>query len=439
MSSRPLLYLGNIACLWLLFFCEARAQYGALLPYVPEQANVLVMINVAQILRSHEASIKDWKNRLAFAFAEGATRLPADASQIVMAAEMDFAHRETAWEISVMQTEEMWSDDKLVRAAGGYLDGLEKRPAAWSPLDSYMIRLAPHCMGTYSPADRQRASHWANRQRKGLMAPFLEQMVQRSDTKTASATIALDLQDVSDVEQLVRHLDKCKTTKANGVSSPRLAAALATIKGAVLWVTFSTPTIARLQFEFEADMSATQGYAKPLLLELLASYGAQIDDLADWRITMVPRAVRLDGNMSETMVRRVFSFLRTQPPVDDQTVTDSKLSQAEATLRQFKTIVMFLDDLKLQWKREGDMPAISLWAGNYAQRIEELPADNLPGRFVAYRVEVARLLRRVGDAAKYGEGSIWAGRFAPWKDCEKINSETVKIRKEMTDQFNIPF
>ena len=88
---------------WLNCTSPARAQFDEMLGHLPDSTNALVVVNIQKLLDSPIARQEGWRDDPGKRFAAGLISIPADASQLVLAAQMDFRSMRPIWEMALLR------------------------------------------------------------------------------------------------------------------------------------------------------------------------------------------------------------------------------------------------------------------------------------------------------------------------------------------------
>ena len=255
-----------------------------------------------------------------------------------------------------------------------------------------------------------------------------------------------------------------------------------------LGVRVTNRTYGKLKVDFDHDIGKLADVAKPLLLEVLGQAGAQIDEFADWKVATTPKQITIEGELTASGLRRLFSFLEldatavavaesagpTQPSKPDNSEV------AQESLKYYQSIARLLNDLSRE-RDASTYSSIALWFDKYAKRIDRLPTLNIDkdlinyGSFVVGRLRDARdAIRGVGirtgaesaSVGGYGDYEVFGSQMNVASSevgaveaerrsiraveraqgstdaravMRQIQDESTKIRRQMTDRYKIEF
>jgi hypothetical protein len=156
--------------------------------------------------------------------------------------------------------------------------------------------------------------------------------------------------------------------------------------------------------------------AKPLLIETFAEAGASIDEFDKWNVKVEPRRIKLDGELTQSGLRRLFSFLEIDSTVVDAGRNDTKEDPGEpkidayASQQYFQAVVRHLNDLKRE-KGASSYYTIAVWFDKYARRIDRLPILHVDKDLVTYGQRTVSQLRNCVEAIR-GSGIRSGARSA---------------------------
>ena len=130
--------------------------FGDLLKRIPEQSNVLMLVNVDGLFDSPMGRRENWRQK-ALANHEGGLGLAAEVSKVAVAVGMDFHSMQEQWKIGIVQLRRdvPVKLDDLANREGGYVETIENTPVAWTPRGFYLFDFPDNLVGFASPTDRK--------------------------------------------------------------------------------------------------------------------------------------------------------------------------------------------------------------------------------------------------------------------------------------------
>jgi hypothetical protein len=217
--------------------------------------------------------------------------------------------------------------------------------------------------------------------------------------------MAIDLADVIHPEQVQRAVQN--STVLSGVDESEATRVLASVRGLTLQVRTQDEIQAKLSIDFSYDTNVFQSVAKPLVLSLLKSSGAMVDDIENWSARTDNNQIVLAGDLSTTGMRQLFSLVA----LDTSIMAASEAGAAQqaeatkrtyATRRYFQAIVDHLDDLQGP-QANGTLGTTTLWLETYARKIERMPIGLVDPEVAAFGHYVAESFRYMIDTLQYAQ------------------------------------
>ena len=473
-------------CILLTIGKSAHAQFEQLANRVPTSANAIVAIDVKAVYASPLAKASGWNRSDMQAHQGGMVALPAHADTILMAAEMDFEFMRPLWEVAVAHMSQMPTMQDIATRSGGQLDRLAGAEAVERPNDSFIVALGPKVIGAMSPANRQNVSRWVRTSRSRRapeLSTYLADVLGSAKQSADQINIGLDLQGLFAPADVARRLNKSDSQVGESVDIQALAKLVAGIRGVRLGIALQRPARGRLSMEFEQDAKMLESSAKSLLLSMLANHGATIDDLQGWDVSADGPSINLQGELSQSGLRRVLSVLASPVgPMSASTSSSTSSTEAMAQVSQwyFQSVTNYLNDLFLGDKQPASFHQAKIWVQRYADKIADLETHQVDKDVLAFARNVVSSLdeivsiidrsqmrsdlresniydsgrRRYGRYGAYGfyEKSYVtrdrqliqadeAGRSA--RDTQVIADElralSAETRQKMTERYNRPF
>lgn len=408
-TMRRTLWLIITFCLLIIPSSRTFAQFSELARKVHVGSNAIVAIDVEAVHASPLAEKEGWAKRLDEAYVNRAVFLPPEAKQLLIASHLrpdrDF---EQAWEVAVMSLSEPPSIRAIARAEGGYADTINGMEAAWSPSDAYIVKLEEKVMGIVAPAHRQGVSRWIDevRENRSLQMSSYLRAALRSVSDKQQVVLAIDLKDAAEPHRIDDRL-KSAEFKSN-VKTDELAETLASIRGATIQISIGKKATAHTQIDFDKTVNMSTGLAKQLVLGAMQNLGAELTDLADHKFSVTSKAINIDGTLTSSSLRRLFSLLEVpttkfsslkDESFDSETGSASDMPKNSKTY--FKSVRTLLDDLRGDRSKQdtrGGQDAV--WMERYARKIDRLPILFVDEELLAYGAATAETLRNMAGARK---------------------------------------
>jgi hypothetical protein len=450
MVERPSLTIA-VAIVAYSFLQHAVAEtFESLAARLPRETNALVLIDVEQTLQAPLAREQGWARKLEAAYASRPVYLPPEAKKLALGAALrpsdDFL---PAWELAVMELAEPVGIRAIARAESGYVDELNGVQAAMAPDDVAFISLSDAVLAAARPADRQFLSRWVLYARDNTQ-PQLSNYLQSALSlvnERVQVLLAIDLTDVLGRRQIEAKLAESPALKGKQADAAAIADVIAKLQGAALRLAVGNECRAQLQIDFGADVAPLKNVAKPLVFEALGSLGFQTKPLEGWSLTLGPRSIRMQGELSADAQRRVFSVIELPSAQLSHANGPTEASPAgaaapdesemrESSLAYFKSTQTLVDDLRKGLK---DAKATSAWMERYARRIDELPVLNVDELLLDYGDKLAETLRIMALSKRqagiqYGvratEGAGYYSGYSYGEDAYSSAAARSQARKE---------
>lgn len=289
---------------------QALGQFESCAKWVPESANLMLMVRAKDIYDSELAKKEGWKKDQIKAFESGAAFLPATTERLLIAAQMDLDTMDLAWKVGVYEKygPEI-SIAKVSEKTGGNIDTLNGLNAVVLPNDTYFIEADADTLISMAPASRQATMRWLKSKVSPAitLSPYLNQALKFIDAN-ADVVFALDLEHVLDETKTAERLKMLGFANDNAL--PTVADALSKIQGLMLGITVNEQITGALRMDFDASPSVLKTYAKPILIEVLSRRGVMLDDINNWNVSTSGNSIVLSGPMTEPSFRKVLSLVR---------------------------------------------------------------------------------------------------------------------------------
>ena len=146
------------------------------------------------------------------------------------------------------------------------------------------------------------------------MTPYLTEAFGYANDLGTPIILAIDLQDVDTPEDVLKLLKTSdKFANQPDAELQRLAHVLAGIRGLTLGVTLAEKPFGKVKVDFADEVGISPELAKAMLLQALAKRGAMLKELQDWIPKVDGRRVTLEGNLTSSGLKRVFSLFDNPP------------------------------------------------------------------------------------------------------------------------------
>src|SRR5260221_618593 len=174
----------------------AKAQFRDLVAKLPKSANAVVLLNVAKAVNSPMGIREGWKKKVEKSFDAGMIRIPPQATNYVIASQLDLEFMEPIWSAAVMDLSQAVSLSKIAERRRGTVDSIDGIAAVALPNDTYLVRFALTTVGVMQPANRQAVTRWIRETQadnKAELSPYLKAAAGYSDDAATDIIMAIDL------------------------------------------------------------------------------------------------------------------------------------------------------------------------------------------------------------------------------------------------------
>jgi hypothetical protein len=378
----------------------APLPHVELLRMIPDRANVLLVADVQAVYKSPLAQRESWQDT------QPLPLLPPQMSEVVLGARFDPLNPQAnALRVGVGRLRQPVTMDELARRENGAVETIAQRQAVLSARNAYFVQLDRFgTMGLLAPANRQELARWV---RFTLNNPqvILSEFLQESDAATGKDVpimLAVDLSDTLSPQAIRARLAGLKVAKESTANLDALAKVLASLQGVRLAVRIDDKINGELTAQFGENAEALNSIALPLLQEILAKRGMQMDDLDGWKVDVREKQIVFSGALSDTGLRQVLSLVQLPAPATGEAGPLTKEVKVGATQRYLNSVGSILKDLKKINSKPRNYDSIVVWYEKYADKIDHLPTYNVDDDVVKYGLDMASKLRAVA-ASLQGE------------------------------------
>ena len=418
MNFRSLRSLLAVACCGVAFSTSiarpawAQGEFERMMWLVPDSANALVLVRAAALFDTPIALKDGWAEE--DAASSPLSSINPEAEYVVFGSRIAIADGMTPdWELALVSLGGPVEPSAIADAEGGALDTSGPVPIVWSPRGLFYAAFGPDLIGLYTPVDRQAVMRWATAARDrsdAVVSPYLREASRAFQGDEAQFVMAIDLGDLSSPEQLRPHVARATSVDIKVDDVDAIAESLASVRGATLKIEADAEIYGRLAIDFDASTAPVKRIAKPLLNEVLAGLGADLDEIRDWSILVEDRAITFRGPVSTDMARRIGSLVSLPTGAADGTPASPQGEPASvqpespagtvtvaATKHYFNSIEALLDDLN---DKAVDQRRVALWCDRYADKIDHFSILGVDPEAVDFGGKVVITLRNLANIAK---------------------------------------
>ncbi len=391
-------------------------KFGELLKRVPDQANVLALIDVDALLNSKIGIREGWRKKLENR-EESGLGFSYDIQRLVVATSCDLPTLEDRWKLGLGEARGNVPDLKAIAAhEGGYVEDVRGVPVAWTPRGFFLFRFAPRTVGFAGQVDRQVLSRWIGDtlSRPRTYPPgFADRAFFRAEAGTP-VVLAVNLDAIFSPRLVEPWLKGQPAVQKAKLEVSSLANRLADVESAFLQIDAADGLQATLHADFRSEVDVAAPVFKDLLLALLDERGVALPEMGTWRqsISADKKSYELVGRIGVESLKKVLTFA--QPPRmvtslgPDRTIAPPGQASAAATSpsdvvkasqQYFRSVVDKLDGLKQE--KSGSYGRSKVWYERYAKQIEELPILGVDGDLLDWGDLIARTLREMAFGINY--------------------------------------
>ncbi len=440
---------------------SAGQKYAELLRRIPEQANLLMFVDVDSLFDSPLGRREKWREE---ATARGKARLglPTEIARVAVAAGVDLDEFHEDWRVGMAEIRGKLPDlETLAAREGGFVEPINLAKVVWTPRDLYFITFEPRILGFATPAWRQRMAKWITTtfvKPRTFPPGFASKAIVRAEGGS-QVVLALNVADAISPPLAAPRLAEMDSIKKYRIDPRLLAERLATAKLAFLQVDVDNAIKGTIRVEFESDMDYAKPVAKELVLTALSENGADLPELARWSGGVEGRAIELSGPLSEDSLRLILSLAR--PPQltpARQSLGDlpasaeggqpsppkeaAKADVVQASQIYFRSVADMLESLKRQ--KSDSYHGMKVWYERYAKQIDELPILGVDKELLDWGSTVGRTLREMAyginynvQDRKYARSTSGGGYYGGYGYYGASNAPQETIRQQGEAQLSV--
>ncbi|MFO0868417.1 MAG: hypothetical protein U0935_05665 [Pirellulales bacterium] len=392
----------------------AFAQFEHLVGRVPNDANVLVLVNGDKIFASPVAQKQGWEKNREKMYEAGLAFLPPQAHSGLLAAHLDLQMMMPLWELSLFRMNRELQAADIAKYTGGVVDKLVSTPVVATRTDAYVVPFDDSVVGMMMPADRQKVGRWirdyADGKKPGL-SPYLTEAYGFAKDDGTPVIMALDLSDIVSYDHVRKALADSEIGKDESEEQlDAIAKVIASVRGVMFGVTLKDRMFGKIRVDFGEDAAPLAKHGKAILLRAMARHGATIDEMEDWTAKVSGRQLTLEGQLEYsgalrigTLVHRpaAVSTKQVEPQETAPQVTQETLVR-ESSRTYYKKVSDLLRDLKIDSRELKTYGNLALWMDKYATRIDQLPVVNVDEELLDYGAKTSDMLRQASSSLRRG-------------------------------------
>jgi hypothetical protein len=389
---------------------SALAQFDKAAQWIPDDANMLILINADRLMGSEMAKQEDWASSKAFE--RGNSVLPPGVGTAFFASQFDFQVMEPIWTVGVFRGIDSRARlSAVAQRMSVEMDELMDRPVAPLTGDMFAVSIDPETIGVFAPSDRQGLAKWLKQgfDDRVTVTPYLSQAIEFAD-KNADVIIAFDMANAISAAGARSRLLRIEGVKPSDIDT--LATAASKLQGFTLGITIRDKSYGALKIDFEQGTKGLDRINKRLLLGILGENGVMVDDAEDWTVSTEGSSVTFGGWMSVTGLRKV--NLLVNQPIRNQFAGAPTPGQSQE-VDMAKNTAEFLDAIELYLReldqfaaehRSSSAKAYARWFDKYANKIDSMSIRGVDTEVVDFAASMAREFRNVSMVLTKTDGAI---------------------------------
>lgn len=396
-----------LVSLCLLSTTPANGQFQEPAKWIPNDANMIVLVRSKDVFESEIAKEQKWERERQRAFDAGAAKIPPSIDRFLISSQLDLQYMEPVWQVAVFESRRPVDLVNVSKKVGGNLDRIGGKQAISLPNDAYLVKVSENTVASMTPANRQMATRWVNRHENAQMrlSDYLSSAIKFADNK-AHMIAAIDFEHSIRVEDIKEKLRESKAVSDSEVEE--ISQLLAGMKGVTLGITMDSAINGAIKVDFGAGSELLAAKGKDILFEALKNQGLFIDDLNSWEASVNGAQLILRGTFSATGLRQV-GMLIEQPLYDEYgSEYGEDVNVKTKTVQYFKSIDALVSELRD--KESTSLQSYARWFDRYARRIDDLSARNVDQKVVDYGQDIADGFRDISGVLLQGELSRFEAR-----------------------------
>jgi hypothetical protein len=418
---------------------RADEVVNALLPYLPESANVVAIVRVEQLMNSPRGKSEGWANAQQERFLAGASSIPRQVNTLVLGMQVRPQTSELVSSIGLASIPQGVQLKAFVEREGDApIDTLSGHPAVQSKYNAFYIELSKTVLAIVSPAARQEAARYVRHVTTVAHTQLPEGYLGTATQLNHQIIIAMDLQDLSNPDRIQQDLGQLDGVQGQPALQKELLELLTTVNGVRFCADVTDRTHATLAVDFAKQPSPSAVVLKAMILRIISDAGLHVSELDEATVAIEGKSLVLSmPNFSDASLRLVLSLISPSAPVPEaagpdrptdsastrpQTTTpDLSSGEAAASLRYFRTVNQCLDDLQQANARNREPGQNATWHENIARKIEKLSTRGVDPQLVAYALATSERLKALAASLKgvaievniIGKTIVWKTTYDP--------------------------
>jgi len=455
----------------------ANAQFESSTKWVPNGANMIVLVRSSEIFLSDIALAQQWRQKSQNAFDAGAQKIPPTVDRYLIASQMDLEYMDTVWQVSVFESKRPIDLVKISEKAGGNLDTLAGKQSLSLSTDTFLVKIDDKTLASMAPANRQVAVRWIKRRKNSQpkFSDYLSSAIKFADSN-AHIIVAFDFEDAINPDQLKEKFKDSELVAEADVE--QTCQLLAKMKGITFGVTFNNKVNGAIKVDFSENPEFLAGKSKggssemlgkELLIAALKTNGLMIDDLEDWKPSVKNNQFLLSGSLSPSGLRHINLLIEQPLESDFGYEPDESVDSKTRSIQYFRSVEVLVSQLRN--KKSKSLKTYARWFDKYARSIDELSVLDVDQVLVDFGQSVSdgfrdisaellggelnRMSTRINNSygyRGYRNRYYYRGNIRIRENVERmesgnraqkamraIDSSTARVRKELAQKYGVDF
>lgn len=421
MTQRLFAPLNFIRTLAVLIAVASGVSHAAdakdeLLLRVPPSANAVAVVDVDGLFKSKLGLKSGWSRLYYSDYANGLVAFPPSIQTAVLAAKLNPDTISADWELGVVRLKQPFSMKKLAEKESAPLEKLEGSSLVTTERQTCFVELRPQTLAVTNHQNRQEVARWLRGTRDVARPTISEYLLEAVTDPKGQYHLALDLQDVLQVEDAKVRLQNSPALKGQKVDFDALAKLAVGLRGLRVSIQVGETIEGAMQIDFQDEIAPHAQLLPSIVLAAMKKNGVLIDELPDAKVEIGEKSITFRSTLSEPSLRRVISLI--QPSVghldDGSSGSESSPEKAQqsATLRFYNSIRRQLDDLEKQARKSKDYTSSAQWFETAAKNISQLPSRDVDTNVLNYSTSVSNKLRAIARSLRGVPLDVKALEFA---------------------------
>lgn len=395
--------------------------------YLPEGANAIGVVRVAEILKSPRAQREGWADKVEAEFLDGAAVIPPWVDTLVMGTLVRPAVPEEVWTAAILELPDGTTIADVTNYDQSEIEQLAGKPATIGSRGEYLVALQPNLLGVMTPAIRQEAGRWVRRFESDQWAS-IPQYLRLGLLEPSHIVLALDLEDMVSPQKARALLAADDRLSEHQRLHEGLAELIDDLRGITFTAQVGDQIEAQISIDFNENVGDVAPLVKSVFVSVLEDMGASLEEFEQADVTARDKSVVLSTVISNDTLRRIMSVIISPHPVSHTASTAPEPQPAPETpqrdpesesepakrsrvapteLQQsnkyFRTIDDFIGDLRRASRNSQKYAKTAAWHERFADRIENLSIAGVDPVLVDYGMRTSRNFRGLAASLR-GQG-----------------------------------